>query len=640
MNSISQLTFLNKNILFSVIKKRNVIFYKNQIYTSFIVFVYLHRILDLMSTYPLLNKINFPSDLRLFSEASLPSIANELREFIIDVVATKEGHLGASLGVVELSIALHYVFNTPEDLLVWDVGHQAYGHKILTNRRAIFHTNRKLNGISGFPKRSESSYDTFGVGHSSTSISAALGMAIASQLQGDFEKQHIAVIGDASIAAGMAFEGLNHAGVTNANLLVILNDNAIGIDPSVGALKNYLTKAKVGFKPRQSNIIEALNFNYIGPIDGHDLPSLVEALGLLKAQKGPRFLHVITKKGKGLQKAEEDQVTYHAPGKFDKQTGELIRSSASENLPPKYQDVFGKTLVELATKDEKIIGITPAMPTGSSLKYMMEAFPERAFDVGIAEQHAVTFAAGLATQGMKVFCCIYSTFLQRAYDQVIHDVALQNLPVIFCIDRAGLVGNDGATHHGLYDIAFLKCIPNIEIWAPSSVVELRNMLYTLAQGVEGPTAIRYPRGRGVEIDWQKDFKRIPKGEAKQLIHGEKVALLVLGSILSEVRKALDLLPKNITPSVYDMRFAKPLDEALLKEIATSYKAVITVEDACIKGGFGEEVNLFLQTTNFQGSLKHLGVPDRFIDHGSVEELYQLAGIDATSIAQSIEKLLE
>ncbi len=591
-----------------------------------------------MPNYAILNNINNPKDLRKLSEEELPLLAKELREFIIDVVASKEGHLGASLGVVELSIALHYVFNTPEDLLVWDVGHQAYGHKILTERKAHFHTNRKLNGISGFPKRSESIYDAFGVGHSSTSISAALGMAIASQLQGNEEKQHIAVIGDASIAAGMAFEGLNHAGVTNANLMVILNDNAIGIDPSVGALKNYLTRAKVGFKPRQDNIIEALNFNYIGPIDGHDLPSLVEALGLLKTQKGPRFLHVITKKGKGLQKAEEDQVTYHAPGKFDKKTGELLRSESNEKLPPKYQDVFGKTLVELASKDEKIIGITPAMPTGSSLKYMMEAFPERAFDVGIAEQHAVTFAAGLATQGMKVFCCIYSTFLQRAYDQVIHDVALQNLPVIFCIDRAGLVGNDGATHHGLYDIAFLKCIPNLEIWAPSSVVELRHMLYTLAQGVNCPTAIRYPRGRGEELHWQEEFTLITKGKARQRIQGKKVALLVLGSILSEVRKALDLLPKHIKPSVYDMRFAKPLDGVLLQEIATKYSGVITLEDACIKGGFGEEVNLFLQTTNFKGKLKHLGVPDCFIDHGSVEELYQLTGLDAKSIARRIEEL--
>ncbi|MGL5111491.1 MAG: 1-deoxy-D-xylulose-5-phosphate synthase, partial [Flavobacterium sp.] len=411
----------------------------------------------------LLEHINSPVDLRLLDEVQLPQVARELRDFIINIVAAKEGHLGASLGVIELTIALHYVFDTPNDLLIWDVGHQAYGHKILTERKNIFHTNRQQNGISGFPKRTESIYDCFGVGHSSTSISAALGMAIASNLKGDYKKQHIAVIGDASIASGMAFEGLNHAGVTDANLLVILNDNAIGIDPSVGALKAYLTAVKEGKNHRQNNMIKSLNFDYSGPIDGHDLNAVIKELQRLKAVKGPKFLHVITTKGKGLQQAEENQVQYHAPGKFDASTGHLLPKS-EENLPPKYQDVFGLTLLDLAKMNEKIIGITPAMPSGSSLKFMMDELPNRAFDVGIAEQHAVTLAAGMATQGMIVYCNIYSTFLQRAYDQVIHDVALQNLPVIFCLDRAGLVGEDGATHHGVFDIAYLRCIPNLTIY--------------------------------------------------------------------------------------------------------------------------------------------------------------------------------
>ncbi|MFT5253300.1 MAG: 1-deoxy-D-xylulose-5-phosphate synthase, partial [Flavobacteriales bacterium] len=431
----------------------------------------------------LLSSIYYPSDLRQLDEAELPQVAQELRDYIIDIVSVKEGHLGASLGVIELTIALHYVFNTPDDLLVWDVGHQAYGHKILTGRKKKFDTNRQLNGISGFPKRSESEYDTFGVGHSSTSISAALGMAIASNLKGDIHKQHIAVIGDASIASGMAFEGLNHAGVTDANLLVILNDNAIGIDPSVGALKNYLTAVKTGKNHRQNNMIKSLNFDYSGPIDGHDVFAVIKELKRLQKVKGPKFLHVITTKGKGLKQAEEDQVKYHAPGKFDAASGEIL-SKSEENLPPKYQDVFGLTVLDLAKNNKKIIGITPAMPSGSSLKYMMEALPERAFDVGIAEQHAVTLAAGMATQGMIVYCNIYSTFLQRAYDQVIHDVALQNLPVIFCLDRAGLVGEDGATHHGVYDLAYLRCIPNLIIYSPLNEIELRNILYTAQLGLD------------------------------------------------------------------------------------------------------------------------------------------------------------
>jgi len=493
----------------------------------------------------LLQNINSPKDLRQIPEKDLPQLARELRDFIIDIVSVKEGHLGASLGVIELTIALHYVFNTPKDLLVWDVGHQAYGHKILTGRKDNFDTNRQLGGISGFPKRDESEFDAFGVGHSSTAISAALGMAIASNLNGDFEKNHIAVVGDASIASGMAFEGLNHAGVTDANLLVILNDNAIGIDPSVGALKNYLTAVKEGKNPRQNNMIKSLNFDYSGPIDGHDIFAVIKELERLKKTKGPKFLHIITTKGKGLEQAEKDQVKYHAPGKFDKLTGEIIAKS-EENLPPKFQDVFGLTLLELAEKNEKIVGITPAMPSGSSLKFMMDAFPKRAFDVGIAEQHAVTLSAGMATQGMIVYCNIYSTFLQRAYDQVIHDVALQNLPVIFCLDRAGLVGEDGATHHGAYDLAYLNCIPNMIIYSPRNEIDLRNILYTAQLGLKHPIAIRYPRGRGMIVDWKKPFKKIEIGKGNLLKEGNKIAILSNGFIGYNVTDALNKISNKMT----------------------------------------------------------------------------------------------
>ena len=461
----------------------------------------------------LLKHIDSPTDLRQLKTSELPQLAQELREFIIDIVATKEGHLGASLGVVELTIALHYVFNTPNDKLIWDVGHQAYGHKILTGRKAIFSTNRQLGGISGFPKMSESEYDDFGTGHSSTSISAILGMAIAAQLKGEYDKQHIAVIGDASIASGMAFEGLNHMGVTDANVLVILNDNAIGIDPSVGALKKYLTNVKKG-KAKDENIFECLNFDYTGPIDGHDIDQLLSELERLKSVSGPKLLHVITTKGKGLKQAEENQVTYHSPGRFDKRTGDLVQKSP-ENLASKYQDVFGHTLIELAKKNKKIVGITPAMPTGSSLKFMMEEMPDRAFDVGIAEQHAVTMAAGMAAEGLVPFCNIYATFLQRAYDQVIHDVALQNLPVIFCLDRAGLVGQDGATHHGVFDIAYLRCIPNMIIFSPMNEIELRNSMYTAQMGLNLPIAIRNPRGRGVLHDWRAPLDKVPIGRSRE-----------------------------------------------------------------------------------------------------------------------------
>ena len=582
----------------------------------------------------LLSQINNPNDLKKLSENQLPQLAQELRDFIIDVVSQKEGHLGASLGVVELTIALHYIFNTPEDQLVWDVGHQAYGHKILTERKDVFHTNRELNGISGFPKRSESIYDTFGVGHSSTSISAALGMAIASQLKGDSEKQHIAVIGDASIASGMAFEGLNHAGVTEANLLVILNDNSIGIDPSVGALKDYLTAVKAGKNPKQNNIIKSLNFDYSGPIDGHDFNALLTELTRLKLVKGPKFLHVITTKGKGLQLAEEDQVKYHAPGKFEAKTGK-IHPKNEEHLPPKFQDVFGLTLVELAKENEKIIGITPAMPTGSSMKYMMEAYPKRAFDVGIAEQHAVTLSAGMATQEMVVFCNIYSTFLQRAYDQIIHDVALQNLPVIFCLDRAGLVGEDGATHHGVFDISYLNCIPNIIICAPKDEIELRNIMYTASLGLKHPIAIRYPRGRGENVNWQQPFLKLKLNEVKHLTKGKNIAAISTGTIATNIKKAIAKLKPNEMVSHYHFPIVKPINEKELRSIFENYSKIITVEDGSLIGGFGSIINSFASKNEYKNKIVNLGISDNFIEHGSVLELQNICKLDYTHIYQTI-----
>jgi len=585
----------------------------------------------------LLKNIEHPKDLRALARGDLPLLSKELREFIIEIVSAKEGHLGASLGVVELTIALHYVFNTPHDRLIWDVGHQAYGHKILTGRRHLFDTNRQLGGLSGFPKREESEFDAFGTGHSSTSISAIMGMAIAAKLKGDDKREHIAVIGDASIASGMAFEGLNHAGVTDANVLIILNDNAIGIDPSVGALKKYLTNVKKG-TAKEENIFECLNFEYSGPVDGHDINAVIDALYKMKGISGPRLLHLITTKGKGLQKAEENQITYHAPGKFDKETGELV-GLKTEGQPPKYQDVFGHTLVELARENQKIIGITPAMPTGSSLKFMMESFPERAFDVGIAEQHAVTMAAGLAAEGMIPFCNIYSTFLQRAYDQVIHDVALQNLPVIFCLDRAGLVGQDGATHHGVFDIAFLRCIPNMVIFSPMNESELRNIMYTAQEGIDHPIAIRYPRGKGVMTSWRTPFEKIPIGISRNLIKGSEIAILSLGHIGNTVTNVLNNLqnPKEI--GHYDMRFAKPLDSNQLHDIFNTYQIIVTLEDGCKMGGFGSAILEFANTHGYSNSIKCLGLPDNFIEHGTVEELQALAHIDETSITKCLTQLL-
>jgi 1-deoxy-D-xylulose-5-phosphate synthase len=574
--------------------------------------------------------INSPADLKKLLPNQLPDLAQELRDFIIDVVATKEGHLGASLGVVELTIALHYVFDTPNDLLIWDVGHQAYGHKILTDRKAIFNTNRQLNGISGFPKRAESIYDAFGTGHSSTSISAALGMAIASQLKGE-NRQHIAVIGDASISSGMAFEALNHAGDTNANLLVILNDNAIGIDPSVGALKNYFAKVKNRENLADNNIIKSLNFHYAGPIEGHNIFEIVNHLNDLQHIKGPKLLHLVTTKGKGLQKAEENQVVYHAPGKFDKTTGELApKTHLSE--APKYQDIFGATLLELAKNNEKIVAITPAMPSGSGLNNMMDAYPKRVFDVGIAEQHAVTFAAGMSTQGFIAFCVIYATFLQRAYDQVIHDVALQNLPVVFCIDRAGLVGEDGATHHGVFDIAFFNAIPNMMLFAPKDSIELRNILYTAQLGLNHPIAIRYPRGKSTILDWQQPFEKIAIGKAKLLKKGSKIAVLSTGTIAHEAALAFEMIENASLFAHYHFGFIKPLDENVLYEIFETFDHIITLEEGVISGGFGSAIGLFALQNNYKGNIKIVGIPDVFIEQGTVDELKKQCGIAPENLA--------
>lgn len=586
-----------------------------------------------------LQYINSPSDLKKLKPGELTLLATELREFIIDIVSVKQGHLGSSLGVVELTIALHYVFDTPNDRLVWDVGHQAYPHKILTGRRDVFSTNREFGGISGFPKRAESIYDVFGTGHASTSISAVLGMAIAARLNGDESRNHIAVIGDASIAGGMAFEGLNHAGVANSNLLIILNDNEMGIDPNVGALKKYLTSVKLDKNQKAKNIFEALNFNYYGPVDGHDLNALLDILTELKEKKGPNFLHIITKKGKGLEQAENDQVTYHAPGKFDKETGDLLELD-DKNKPPRFQHVFGTTLVELAEQNPKIIGITAAMPTGTSMKYMLEKIPERAFDVGIAEQHAVTMAAGLAAEGFIPFCAIYSTFLQRAYDQIIHDVALQNLPVVFCLDRSGLVGEDGPTHHGVFDLAYLRIIPNLIVAAPMDEIELRNMMYTAQLGLQHPIAIRYPRGRGFNRNWHQDFTALEIGKGRILREGNKIAVLSIGTIGQNVKNAIKALHTDAIAH-YDMRFVKPLDTILMHEIAQKFSTVVTVEDGALKGGFGSEVLEFLEEHDYlQIQISRLGLPDRFIPHGSSEELYRSVELDQESLMKKLKTLSE
>lgn len=597
----------------------------------------------------ILSQVNYPEDIKSFSIAQLQQLCDELRSYIIEVVAKNGGHLGASLGVVELTVALHYVFDTPNDKLIWDVGHQAYGHKILTGRKDAFPTNRKLDGISGFPKRSESEYDAFGVGHSSTSISAVLGMAIADRISGSGEHCHIAVIGDASMQAGMAFEAMNHAGVEDVNLLVILNDNCMSIDPSVGALNEYLVKTSGSFdapgkenNTKEENFFTALNFDYSGPTDGHDLETLVKELQRLKKQKGPRLLHCLTKKGKGYTPAENGNATkWHAPGLFDAATGKILKN----DLPvtgEKYQHVFGKTLVELAHQNEKIVGITPAMPTGSSLTFLMNEIPERAFDVGIAEQHAVTFSAGLAANGLLPFCAIYSTFLQRGYDQLVHDVAIQNLKVVFCIDRGGVVGNDGATHHGIYDLAYLRCIPNVTIASPLNEIELRNLLYSVQDNsYEGAIAIRYPRGRGKTKEWQQPFEQVPFGKGQELRKGKKVGVISLGNIGNEVTKALNQLSEDgIDAGHIDLRFLKPLDEFLLRKTFNQYNSIITVENGCLDGGMGSAILEWASENGFFNKIIRLGIPDEVIEHGAQSELYALCGIDAQSIYNRVMELIK
>ncbi len=626
--------------------------------------------------YEFLEKINFPSDLKKFKPDDLVRVSDDMRRFIIDAVSTNPGHLGASLGVVELTVALHYVFSTPNDKIIWDVGHQAYGHKILTGRRKVFHKNRKYKGLSGFPKLKESPHDCFGVGHSSTSISAALGMAVASRLKQEKEPQFVAVIGDGSMTGGLAFEGLNNAGIQNSNLLVILNDNNIAIDPNVGALKEYLLDittshtynkmkedvwhllgkiSKLGPRARDavqkiegglktallqhSNLFESMNFRYFGPADGHDVELLTRTLRDLKQIPGPKLLHVRTVKGKGFPQAELNQTIWHAPGLFDKNTGELLKVKSKKPSPPRYQDVFGHTILELAEKNEKIVGITPAMPTGCSLNIMMEKMPERTFDVGIAEQHAVTFSAGLAVNGMLPFCNIYSSFMQRAYDQVIHDVALQNLNVIFCIDRGGLAGGDGATHHGFFDIAYMRCIPNMTVSAPMDEEELRNLMYTAQLPDMGPFAIRYPRGNGVMAEWRKPFRKITPGKGRKLRDGTDLAILSLGHPGNFAASAcIKLEEDNISAAHFDMRFAKPLDEELLHSVFKKFKNIITVEDGMLNGGFGTSVLEFMADHGYHAKIVRLGIPDKFIDQGTLRELYAECGFDEAGIIKSAKKM--
>jgi len=628
---------------------------------------------------PLLKTIDSPADLKKLPREKLHQVCDELRQYIIDVVSVHGGHFGASLGVVELTTALHYVYNTPYDQLVWDVGHQAYGHKILTGRRDNFPTNRKYHGLSGFPKRSESEYDTFGVGHSSTSISAALGMAMAAKYKGEKDRKIVAVIGDGAMTAGLAFEGMNHAGVADADMLIVLNDNCMGIDPNVGALKEYLTdittsptynkvkddvwkllgklpvgknfsRAMVhkltdglkGMVSSSSNLFEALKLRYFGPIDGHNVAKLVDTLKDLRSIPGPKILHIITTKGKGYALAEIDQTKWHAPGLFDKITGEIQKKKYDLPQPPKYQDVFGHTIIELAEKNDKIFGITPAMPSGSSLKYMMEKMPDRAFDVGIAEQHAVTVSAGMATQGMKVFCNIYSSFMQRAYDQVIHDVAIQKLPVIFCLDRAGLVGDDGPTHHGCYDIPYMRCVPNMIVSAPMNESELRNLMFTAQlESNQLPFVIRYPRGEGVTPEWRTEMKEIKVGTGRKLKEGKDIAILSFGHPGNFAAAAIrELKNDGLNPGHYDLRFAKPLDEALLHEACSQYPKLVTVEDGTIKGGIGSAVLEFMAEHGYKNEVRILGIPDRLVEHGTPKELHHECGYDTSSIADAVRDMMK
>ncbi|MDE3183443.1 MAG: 1-deoxy-D-xylulose-5-phosphate synthase [Bacteroidota bacterium] len=625
---------------------------------------------------PLLQKINSPKDLKKIDRTQLHQLSDELRQYIVDVVSVHGGHFAASLGVVELTVALHYAYNTPYDQLVWDVGHQAYGHKILTGRRDNFNTIRKKDGLSGFPKRAESEYDTFGVGHSSTSISAALGMAMASHYKGEDDRQHVAIIGDGAMTAGEAFEAMNHAGIEKSNLLIILNDNCMSIDPNVGALKEYLTDittsqtynrirddfwkalgklpgktfsrkmvSKIeaslkGMVSKSSNLFESLNIRYFGPIDGHNITKLVDTLQDMKEIPGPKLLHIKTVKGKGFELAEKDQTKWHAPGLFDKITGEIFKKKFDIPQPPKYQDVFGYTIIELAEKNDKIMGVTPAMPSGCSLKYMMEQMPARAFDVGICEQHAVTLSAGMATQGLRVFCNIYSSFMQRAYDQVVHDVALQNLPVIFCLDRAGLVGEDGATHQGAYDIAYMRCIPNMIVSAPMNESELRNLMYTAQlESTKNPFVIRYPRGQAVKADWKTPMKEIPIGKGRKLKDGEEIAILSFGHPGNFAAEAIrDVKQEGLNPAHYDMRFAKPLDEQMLHEVFKKYSKIITVEDGTVVGGFGSAILEFMNQHNYKADVKILGIPDEIIEHASQKQQQQYVGIDAAHIADAIREI--
>lgn len=627
----------------------------------------------------LLRNINNPDDLKKLNKEQLHQVCDELRQYIIDVVSVHGGHFAASLGVVELSVALHYVFKTPYDQLVWDVGHQAYGHKILTNRRDSFPTNRKYHGLSGFPNRSESEYDTFGVGHSSTSISAALGMAMASYYKGEKDRQHIAVIGDGAMTAGLAFEAMNHAGTANSNVLIILNDNCMSIDPNVGALKEYLTDITTshtynelrdnvwkalgklpvgknfsremaskleaslkGLVSKSSNLFEALQLRYFGPIDGHNITKLVDTLEDLRGIPGPKILHIKTVKGKGYALAEKDQTKWHAPGLFDKITGEIVKKKFDIPQPPKYQDVFGYTLIELAEKNDAIMGVTPAMPSGSSLKYMMEKMPNRAFDVGICEQHAVTLSAGLATQGLRVFCNIYSSFMQRAYDMVIHDVAIQNLPVVFCLDRAGLVGEDGPTHHGCYDIAYMRCIPNMIVSAPMNEKELRNLMYTSQLvSTTSPFVIRYPRGEGVMPEWKTPFEEIAIGKGRKLKDGQDVAILSFGHPGNFAAATIrDVKAEGINPAHYDMRFVKPIDKDLLHEVFAKFNKIITIEDGTVVGGFGSAILEFMNEYGYKANVKIMGIPDRLVEHGSPKELYKEIGLDANAIAEVLREMMK
>ncbi len=625
---------------------------------------------------PLLASINSPEDLRKLKQDQLQDVCFELRDYIIDVVSVYGGHFGASLGVVELTVALHYAFNTPEDLLVWDVGHQAYGHKILTGRRDKFYTNRKYHGLSGFPKRTESPYDTFGVGHSSTSISAASGMAMGRDLNGQ-KKQVVAVIGDGAMTAGLAFEGLNNAGAMKNDMIVVLNDNCMSIDPNVGALKEYLADIttsqtfnkirdevydmlghfkSAGEKMRKiasrmeaavtsaltpGALFRALGFKYYGPVDGHNVRGLVKHFNDLKKIPGPKLLHIVTVKGKGFAPAEQDQVKWHASGSpFDKITGKSLVKKPAKPGPPKYQDIFADAIIELAENDDRIVGITPAMPSGTGLLKMMQKMPDRAFDVGIAEQHAVTFAAGLATEGKIPFAAIYSTFLQRGYDQVVHDVAIQKLPVVFCMDRAGLVGADGPTHHGLYDIAFMRCLPHMIVAAPMNEQELRDMMYTATLQTDVSFAVRYPRGGATGMPVRECFSEMPIGRGICIKEGENVAILSYGTIGNHVTNASKILSEEgIEIGHYNMRFVKPLDTELISEIMENYDAIITIEDATRVGGFGSAVAEYMATVPSRVPLKIMGVPDALVEHGTQAELYSEVGLDSESIVRQVKEML-